>query len=597
MFAKHKRLFLKLITLNNKLSFGLVETAVAVGIIGTMAGISLSAYNASNPQYKRDVEKINKIQDALQKFFSTNGRLPAPARAEDCKGSDYYLREYYSATLTDRPSYMSSKYSITSYSNTAKNTSPETPMITTTNTSSSEWANDINVWPTNVVLWGVVPTRTLGLPDDYAYDSHGHNFEYITHHILTTKLGTGYKNNKYKKQSYVSQNNTGTYKVYLESQDKANYYDMYYPLKILSVYDATQSTPTQIDGTKDNTAYVVMSKGVSKNCYWNNQPQSLLSETTIPTDNTKYNCHENVANDFTELTIYKGYSREQFDTIVAYKTLTDLVHKNAIVRSQTDEMLGSVQTTYQTIMDNKLQTISKNIVLAINELLPRTNVTNSTSKLYLMGSTTQVNSTAQSGTNQYVYMQNGELYVDAQATYGATNNSAVKLKQAICEVSYPVGSIFMTTDTTLNTSTNVTAKLGCGAWEQIQGRVLIGAGSGTDTNSTTQTFAVNTTGGEYTHKLVATEIPPHRHWISLAEYDDNNFSGNNSNSQNAGLTADHGSYTVYDTGRTYGRYSSWAGGTTYGANGKSSNNTNLDDATKHNNVQPYLAVYIWKRTS
>ena len=256
------------------------------------------------------------------------------------------------------------------------------------------------------------------------------------------------------------------------------------------------------------------------------------------------------------------------------------------------------QTTYQTRMDNTLSTISKNIVGAINELLPRTNVTNSTSKLYLMGSTTQVNSTAQSNTNQYVYMQNGELYVDAKTTYGATNNSSVKLKTAICEISYPVGSIFMTTDTTLNTSTNVTTKLGCGAWEQIQGRVLIGAGSGTDTNSTTQTFAVNTTGGEYTHKLVATEIPPHRHWISDGAWDDgNSSSAGRSNTQSKGLMSDAGTYQSYDTGLEYGRYDSWAGGATYGASGKSSNDTNLDDANKHNNIQPYLAVYIWKRIS
>ena len=595
MFSTYKHLFLKLNILKYKFSFGLVETAVAVGIIGTMAGISLSAYNASNPQYKRDVEKINKIQDALQKFFSTNGRLPAPARAEDYKGSTYYLREYYSTTLTDRPSYMSSRYSITSFSATAKNTSPETPMTTT---STNEGQNNSGVWPTNVVLWGVVPTRTLGLPDDYAYDSHGHNFEYITHHMLTTKLGTGYRGDTYKKQSYVSQNNTGTYKIYLESQNKENFYDMYYPLKILSIYDATQPTPTEIDGTNDNTAYVIISKGNSKNCFWSNEASALLSETTVPTDNTKYNCFANVANNFTALTIYKGYSRGQFDNIVAYKTLTDLVHKRASVKSQTDAMSESEQTTYQTRMDNTLSTISKNIVDAINELLPRTNVTDSTSKLYLMGSTTQVNSTAQSNTNQYVYMQNGELYVDAKTTYGATNNSSVKLKTAICEISYPVGSIFMTTDTTLNTSTNVTTKLGCGSWEQIQGRVLIGAGSGTDTNSTTQTFAVNTTGGEYTHKLVATEIPPHRHWISDGAWDDgNSSSAGQSNAQSKGLMSDAGTYQSYDTGSTYGRYDSWAGGATYGASGKSSNDTNLDDANKHNNIQPYLAVYIWKRIS
>ena len=74
------------------------------------------------------------------------------------------------------------------------------------------------------------------------------------------------------------------------------------------------------------------------------------------------------------------------------------------------------------------------------------------------------------------------------------------------DVSYPVGSIYITTDLK-----NPAETLG-GEWVSYgEGRTLIGAGTGTDTNNEERTFAVNDTGGEYKHTLTINEMPSHKH--------------------------------------------------------------------------------------
>jgi microcystin-dependent protein len=53
---------------------------------------------------------------------------------------------------------------------------------------------------------------------------------------------------------------------------------------------------------------------------------------------------------------------------------------------------------------------------------------------------------------------------------------------------------------------------GYGTWvPYAQGRVLIGAGQGTDVNGTTRSFTVGNTGGEYTHTQSINEVANHSH--------------------------------------------------------------------------------------
>lgn len=153
----------------------------------------------------------------------------------------------------------------------------------------------------------------------------------------------------------------------------------------------------------------------------------------------------------------------------------------------------------------------------------------------------------------------------------ATNDSSqvtINMKQLL-DLIHPVGSIYIST-----TQTNPSELFG-GEWESYgEGRTLIGAGEGTDTNSTTKTFTANTTGGEYLHKLTIAEMPSHSHSI---------YSG----------YGDKDDPTVSTDAY---RYQYW-GGSERGWH-KGSLGTGAEGGSEsHNNIQPYIVTYMWKRIS
>lgn len=94
------------------------------------------------------------------------------------------------------------------------------------------------------------------------------------------------------------------------------------------------------------------------------------------------------------------------------------------------------------------------------------------------------------------------------------DDSTFKNKKDIGLAAYPVGSIYMSMK-----SDNPSTIFG-GTWSAIgQGRVLIGAGSGTDTNDVSKSFTVGSTGGEYEHTLTVDEMPSHSHsYTSTAKH-------------------------------------------------------------------------------
>lgn len=125
---------------------------------------------------------------------------------------------------------------------------------------------------------------------------------------------------------------------------------------------------------------------------------------------------------------------------------------------------------------------------------------------------------------------------------------------------YPIGSVYISL-----TETNPGTYLK-GTWEQFgQGRTLIGVGTGND-GTNTQEFEFNTTGGEYKHKLVIDEIPSHSHKYYSPIIQDVTPSSN---------TSTYGNYN-----KDYKIDSDSVGGDGY-----------------HNNVQPYITVYFWKRVN
>lgn len=168
--------------------------------------------------------------------------------------------------------------------------------------------------------------------------------------------------------------------------------------------------------------------------------------------------------------------------------------------------------------------------------------------------------------------------------------------QNILLAAHPVGSIEINI-----TGVNPSTYLG-GTWEAFgSGRTLIGVGTGTDSNNTSQTFSSSElSGGEYTHQLTTNEIPAHTHgskslvgtWANWGE-----GSGMVSSTANG--------YKVTGIVSAVGDNNQYGWGT---STGRDQDNTSLKiDATHehnsvggdgyHNNIQPYITVYFWKRTA
>lgn len=125
---------------------------------------------------------------------------------------------------------------------------------------------------------------------------------------------------------------------------------------------------------------------------------------------------------------------------------------------------------------------------------------------------------------------------------------------------YPVGSIYLSVNSTSP------ASLFGGTWEQLKDRFLLGAGG---------SYSVGSTGGEKTVKLTCDQLPSF--WVQGAIKDD---------TANQSYPADAISGTEWTT---HFRQSGWVAPS--GENGKYGN----DEA--HNNMPPYLAVYMWKRVA
>ena len=138
---------------------------------------------------------------------------------------------------------------------------------------------------------------------------------------------------------------------------------------------------------------------------------------------------------------------------------------------------------------------------------------------------------------------------------------------------YPVGSIYMSIN-----ATNPKELFG-GTWEQIQGRFLLGMSS---------SYPAGSTGGEATHTLTSSEIPFHDHDIGQQ--------GNTSKILPTQIAVDDSSHSQYVTTLEGGR-SGWYKSSVAWDGRIATRDQTSPYGQSHNNMPPYLAVYIWKRTA
>ena len=152
---------------------------------------------------------------------------------------------------------------------------------------------------------------------------------------------------------------------------------------------------------------------------------------------------------------------------------------------------------------------------------------------------------------------------DTTMADSGTNKKVKKssLAKSLLDFFYPVGTIYETTSSDLDTVAKMNAHFG-GTWEFYgAGRVLV-AKSTDDTEFDT----IGKTGGEKAHTLTTTEIPSHNH--GLGSYGDPSMGGT----------------YYYKTTRVSNQF-----GTGY--------TENTGGGGSHNNLQPYIVVYRYRRTA
>lgn len=171
-------------------------------------------------------------------------------------------------------------------------------------------------------------------------------------------------------------------------------------------------------------------------------------------------------------------------------------------------------------------------------------------------------------------LQDGQIDYVKLSTDSGLNSGLYGIMNKV----YPVGSIYIATVST-NPDTLLFGGGGNTTWnEYAEGRVIVGKES-------SGTFSgAGDTGGSETHTLTEAQLPEHYHFVvnNGVTTETGNIDTSNAVCESATQSGStNQSYTLRPEG-------------TYADVGRSSR---VGNDTAHNNLQPYIVAYIWRRTA
>lgn len=211
--------------------------------------------------------------------------------------------------------------------------------------------------------------------------------------------------------------------------------------------------------------------------------------------------------------------------------------------------------------------------------------------------------------------QTANTHVNAPSIHAV--NQALTEKETeisnIWETIYPVGAIYM------SVSSTSPANLFGGTWEQIQERFLLAAGSTHEAGTTGGNFSksISVSGTTDGTALSNAQLPPHSHDIpalsgTAAEggahthtYYATSFTQSDAQEGSYGSVSDE-VWNAYQTGNQEGTgvpegahsHSVTTSASETGATGSGETHNHTFSASGSNDItNPYLAVYVWKRTA
>lgn len=180
--------------------------------------------------------------------------------------------------------------------------------------------------------------------------------------------------------------------------------------------------------------------------------------------------------------------------------------------------------------------------------------------------------------NKFSLDSDGNLIVNSITANNIGGESTTD-NQSICNLIYPVGSIYMSVNE-VEPST-----LFGGTWEKLKDRFLLGSGD---------TFSNGATGGNSETTLTVANLPKHSHSFSATTNSSGNhthtiagIAGRVAGNWNGVVASANCSDRAWSTCNTTGNHTHTVSG----------NTNEVGNGDKFDNKPPYLVVNIWKRTA